>query len=108
MVVPGLMSLWLGWMLRVGVKHDRYYCMPDDPVKLGVVLGWVVNTGMLARFREMRSREKKLSLREFKKSEPRQRWVLADRATPSTFKIDGDGWTTEMYDNEERRRRGPF
>lgn len=49
-------------MFRVDVKHDRYHHMPDDPVKLGVVLGWVVDTGMLTRFREMRSREKKAKL----------------------------------------------
>lgn len=42
-VLPAIMSFWLGWVRHVGKRYNR---TAGDPVKLGVVLGWVVNTDL--------------------------------------------------------------
>lgn len=82
MVLVVLMTVWVGIMFRVGRYHDRReHHLQGDPVKLGVVLAWLVEppADVLATIQRMRHEVIEPSKEAFENSPQDCLWVLKDK-----------------------------
>ncbi|KAF2830270.1 hypothetical protein CC86DRAFT_403572 [Ophiobolus disseminans] len=74
-VVLSLLSIMLG-SLFIRESPRIWRSRLGDPVKLGVVLGWIINSDFLSSLKKMQEQRKELSLSQFNKQEPNQNWGL--------------------------------